>query len=268
MIELLADRAAFLQAALLPRPSSRADVDEPGDLPTFRHDDWEALITRFTADGEVDYRNFQRVRRLLESYLSRLSRAVPTRWPQDDQLAFYINAFNAIAVHQVALHYPVTSIRDIPLAFARPYPIGRELHSLNTLRYGKIRGFRDPRVHAALAPASVSGPPLRVYTGTGLDDQLEQQMRAFVADPERGARVDSMDESIRLSRIFRSFAGDFANPTAMPSAAWLAIGRVRPALALPFLRRFLPPEVVTRLDQPGARIGWLPYRWDLNDSGK
>ncbi len=268
MIELLADRAASLQAALLPRPSSQAGVDEPDEQRTFRHDDWGALITRFAPDGEVDYRNFQRVRRLLESYLSRLSRAVPAHWPRDDQLAFYLNAFNAIAVHQVTLHYPVTSIRDIPLAFARPYPIGRELHSLNTLRYGKTRGFRDPRIHAALAPASVSSPALRVYTGTGLDDQLEQQMQAFVADPERGARVDSMSGAVHFSRIFRSFAGDFANPAAMPSAAWLALGRVRPALALPFLRRFLPPEVATTIDQPGARIGWLPYRWDLNDSGK
>lgn len=266
MIERLADRAAFLQAALLPSASAPVDVDAANALPPARHDEWRALVTRFATNGAVDYRNFQRVRRLLESYLSRLSRVVPTQWRRDDQLAFYLNAFNAIAVHQVLLHYPISSIRDIPLAFARPYPIGRELHSLNTLRYGKIRGFRDPRVHAALAPASISGPPLRAYVGTELDDQLDQQMRAFVADPERGARADSMDGSIHFSRVFLAFAGDLANPAAMPSAIWLALGRIRPALALPFLRRFLPGDIAPLLDRPGSHVSWLPYNWELNDS--
>ncbi len=264
-IARLADHVASLQAVLSSRERDRGTTQAEDGTPRFRHEDWHALVTRFATPVGVDYVGFKRVRRLLEEYLSRLSFAQPQQLVRvDDRLAFYINAYNAIAVHQILRHYPVTSLLDVPHAFARPYAIGRELLSLNTLLHTKIRGFGDPRVHAAVVPASISAPPLRAYSGEQLQAELDQQMRVLLADPVRGARKE--DSITLISAIVRRFAGDFAAGTGMPSLRMLAIGYFRPTLAIPFLRPYLPPELIATLNDDNVR--WMRYNWGLNTNSR
>ena len=232
----------------------------------FRHHDWRALLTRFVQDGRVDYANFVRVRRLLEAYLERVSDARPDELADaDEQLAFYLNAFNAIVVHQVLLHYPIASFRDIPAAFARPYPVGRENVSLHELLHAKIRAYGDPRVHAAVVPAALSAPKLRPYTGAGLQGELQEQMRSLLADPARGLRVEQSTRTVVLPRLFRWFAGDFAAPSRMPSLTLALRGLVRPSIAIPFLQPYVAPSVSELLRDPGTRLRFLPYNWALNE---
>jgi len=264
-IARLADHAASLQAVLSSRRRDRGTTQAGEGTSPFRHEDWHALVTRFATPVGVDYVGFTRVRRLLEEYLSRLSFAQPQQLVRvDDRLAFYINAYNAIAVHQILRHYPVTSLLDVPHAFARPYAIGRELLSLNTLLHTKIRVFGDPRVHAAVVPASISAPPLHAYSGEQLQAELDQQMRVWLADPVRGARKE--DSITRISAIVRRFAGDFAAGTGMPSMRKLGIGYFRPTSAIPFLRPYLPGELSDTLNDDNVR--WMRYDWGLNTNSR
>ncbi len=233
----------------------------------FRHEDWITLVNRFTVQGGVDYSTFLRVRRVLESYLDRLSEArVEQLRDADEQLALYINAYNALVVYQVLLHYPVGSLRDIPTAFTRPFPVGRENLSLHQLLHARIRRFGDPRVHAAVVPAAQSAPLLRGYTGGGLQAELDEQMRSLMADKQRGLWLDSASRRVFLSQTFRRFAGDFAAGDRMPSFSSLVAGWLRPASALPALRPYLPDAVCEMLEAPGTRLAFLPYVWSLNES--
>ena len=257
---------SLLLSNITGRPPRLAKHDGAAEQRQFRHHDWSALLTRFVQDGRVDYAGFVRVRRLLEAYLDRVSEARPDELAgADEQLAFYLNVFNAIVVHQVLLHYPIVSFRDIPAAFARPYPVGRENLSLHGLLHAKIRAYGDPRVHAAVVPAARSAPKLRVYTGVGLQQELQEQMQAFLADPARGLHVEQSTRTLVLPHIFRWFAGDFAAPSRMPSLTLSVRGLIRPSIALPFLQPYVSPAVSEMLRDSGTRLRFLPYNQALND---
>ena len=264
----LVDPVSLALANLRGRPPRIAPGGGTAAPSRFRHHDWIALTVRFVQDGNVDYVNLTRVRRLLEAHLDRMSEARPDDFEhRDQQLAFYINAYNAIAVHQVVRHYPVTSLRDIPASFARPYPVGRENLSLHELLHAKIRAFGDPRAHAAVVPAAASAPPLRTYAAEHLRQELDDQLRSLLNDPMRGLRVESTTRTLWLSRIFLWYAGDFSAPGQRPGPAAMLSSRLRPALALDFLRPYMPAEAITLLDDRRHRIRFLPYDWRLNSSG-
>ena len=260
---------SLLLASLSGRPPRIAPRGAPVGAGKFKHHDWSAFVARFAREGRVDYRNFRRVRRLLEEYLSRVSDARPDEFDYaDEQLAFYLNAFNAITIYQVLQHYPVASIRDTPAAFARPFPVGPENLSLHELYHARIRAFGDPRVHAAVVPAAWSAPRLRAYSANGLQQELDEQMRELLADPSRGLRAAPHARTIALDRMFRWFAGDFAAPARMPSVGMTMRGLLQPTIGVPFLGRYLPERMDALLAETGGAIEWLTYDWRLNDFGE
>ena len=122
------------------------------------------------------------------------------------------------------LHYPIASFRDIPAAFARPYPVGRENLSLHELLHARIRAFGDPRVHAAIVPAAVSAPKLRAYTGPGLQSELDRQMCDFLGGVVHSPRAGQ--PLVVFPRIVRWFAGDFPAPARMPCVHMLGRGQL------------------------------------------
>ena len=254
--------ASLFSAHTINRPPVFGKSGVPSTGGGFKQQDWSAFVTRFAGENGVDYPGFQRVQRLLRELLSRLSDARPDEWEYaDEQLAFYLNAFNAIAIYEVLRRYPVNSIRDIPAAFARPYPVGPENLSLHQLLHSKIRAFHDPRVHAAIVPATASAPCLRAYTGSGLQQELDEQMRALLSPP---AQRRSPTHGFAISRVFQWYAGDFAAPDHMPSLPMLLRGRSRPSLAVPYLRRYADPELRQAFDT--GKLGYLRYDWRLNDA--
>jgi hypothetical protein len=234
----------------------------------FLHGEWTALLGRFVQDGTIDYGTMSRVRRLLEVYLHRLAESDPETFADaDDQLAFYLNAYNAIAVHQVLLHYPLRSIREIPGALTTPYPIGRQNVSLQTLHASVLRSFGDPRVHAALNPGARGAGPIQgeAFSGSDLQAQLDAALRRLLDDSERGARFDVKTKTLYISSIFRLFGGDFLQPHTMPSPVGIVAGWLREAALLRVLLPYLPAHlaIVVRQNQP--QLGFLPFDWTLND---
>jgi hypothetical protein len=234
----------------------------------FQHSEWTALLGRFVQAGQVDYATMVRVRRLVEIYLGRLAEQDPERFiDADDQLAFYLNAYNAIAIHQVLLHYPAPSIRAIPWAFLRPYPIGRHNISLHTLHSRFLRSFGDPRIHAAISGAAIGFPVLQpeAYLGTTLQGSLETALRRFLADEQHGLRYDSTTHTVGVSPILRWYGGDFVQPSAMPSVRNLVVARLQPDRVLTALQPWLPPSIIAVLGQQ-PRVRYADFDWRLNDA--
>lgn len=262
----LANGAVWLSAAAwgpAPRIASLRGVGAG----RMQHGEWSALLARFAQNGALDYGTMTRVRRLIEMYLHRLAESNPETFADaDDQLAFYLNAYNAIAVYQVVQHYPVLSIRAIPHAFTRPYPIGRRNLSLHTLHANILRAFGDPRVHVAITNATRGAALLgsEAYTGATLRAQLEAALRRFVADSTRGLRFEAETNTLYLSPILRWFGGDFVYPHRMDGAAGLITGVVKPHQVMDVLLPAMPVDLATTLRARRPLIRLLPFDWRLN----
>ena len=125
--------------------------------------------------------------------------------------------------------------------------------SLNDIEHKILRArFGDARLHAAINCASYSCPPLlgEAFVAERLDEQLDQQMRAFVIDPRRNL-YDREKNELRLSEIFKWFDEDFEKDA----------GSVRK-----YLLRFAPPSEEAFIRK--AQIKYVDYSWALNDTAE
>jgi hypothetical protein len=144
---------------------------------------------------------------------------------RDEKLAFWIDAYNILAIDLVASHWPVESIRDIGSFFSPVWKreagrIGGRPYSLDEIEHGILRPMGDPRVHAAVVCASTSCPALRrePYRAATVGAQLDDAMRTWMADTGKGLALDRDARTVRLSKIFDWFEEDFA-PSPLAFAA-------------------------------------------------
>ena len=174
--------------------------------------------------GMVDYDAFAASPEFAR-YLGQLSAFNPAALSRDDQLAFWINAYNAYAIQLVNSHHERESIRNInkSFGFARglgPWRqklavVGGRAWSLEEIEQDVIRRrFGDPRSHFALVDAAMGAPPLRseAYVGARLEQQLEDQARFFLLESPTKNRVDVARRTVFLSPIlveFRDYIKDF-----------------------------------------------------------
>jgi hypothetical protein len=159
----------------------------------------------------------------------------------DEKKAFYVNAYNAMAIGIVLDRYPIKSIMDVDGAFRKiERRIGGETLSLDAIE-NKLRALDDPRFHFAIVCVSESCPPLapRAYTAETVSSAFERQGRAFVSDPKRNA-IDRAKGRVSLSKIFDWNRKEFERDAGSVSkyvaryvadretAAWLASGAQKP----------------------------------------
>ncbi len=85
------------------------------ERPTIDHHPWSILLSAtVSSDGLVDYNQFIREKDALASYLTILSENPPGKnWTEEEQLAYWINAYNAFTIQLIIDHFPIASIKDI-----------------------------------------------------------------------------------------------------------------------------------------------------------
>lgn len=228
---------------------------------------WDAILRKHVHGDAFDYAALKADHVSFDRYLAELHAVTPDElasWSREQRFAFWINAYNAHTIAKVIEHYPIDSIRKLDknlgltTVFEQPFIPMDALHpsgkpgplSLNDIEHEILRKrFQDARVHAAINCASASCPPLRAeaFVATRLDEQLDEQMRAFVNDPKRN-KIDPAKKKLRLSAIFDWFAADFERDA----------GSVRA-----WLERWTPEDLHPFLEK--APITYLDYDWALND---
>jgi hypothetical protein len=133
---------------------------------------------------------------------------------------------------------------------------GRSL-SLDDVEHEIIRKqFAEPRIHFALVCAALGCPPLRseAYTARRLEDQLEDQARAFLLGSPDKNRVDAGAATVWASPILVWYKDDFGGNDA-------ALGR--------FLARYWPEGAERDLLRSGRfRLRQTDYDWTLNSMEK
>lgn len=265
MRSLLAS-ALFFSALVAPAAALGAGVD---------HSTWDGLLKDHVSDGLVDYAGLAEDRSELDAYLSVLAQADPDSLNREQQIAFWANAYNARMVALVLDHFPIrgsddshpsNSVLQVDGIFKKfPARVGGRSVSLDAIEHEVLRPrFDEPRIHAAIVCASGSCPPLRAeaFDSERLEEQLDDQFRRFVNDEKRN-RFDATSGTVRLSKIFDWFAGDFASAAKQQPALRRNAGKHAGALA--FVARYLPAAEREAILAGRMRVEFLPYDWALND---
>lgn len=264
--------------ALLTRPSTcraGSTVTVGAEVPVAQwvpvdqidHSAWDTLLKKYVdSAGMVDYTRLKASaadQQTLDKYLSHLSAATFARdSSRDAQIAFWINAYNAVTVKGILREYPTTSIRN-HTAKLFGYNIWEDLqllvggksYSLDQMEHEILRKMGEPRIHFAIVCASIGCPRLldEAYTEAKLDGQLTAGAEAFFADPTK-FRYDTSRGTIAVSPILKWFAEDFGASQAEQ------LRTVAP---------YLPDEAARQLASSGrASVSYLDYDWDLNDQAK
>jgi len=222
------------------------------------HEIFDRLLKKnVTADGRVNYKAFIKDSVELNKYLAILSGTPPDEktWSKNEQMVFWINAYNAFTIKLITKYYPLKSIKDIGTGIQIPFVntpwtvrffyIGNERMDLDNIEHGRLRKkFDDPRVHMALVCASKSCPILlnEAYDAKRMDEQLAKQATAFLADPFRN---EMSADKPQLSMLFKWYGGDF-NKNG---------GSVRG-----FINVHSPIKI-----KSDAKISYLDYDWGLNE---
>ena len=253
--------AALLTVAML-RPSTTALQAQEH---TFDHGAFDALLRAHVRNGLVDYDAFANAPEF-KSYLGRIAATDPATLGRDDQLAFWIDAYNAYTIALINAHHERESIRNIDksFGFVKAYgpwkekiaKVGGKAYGLDEIEQDIIRPrYHEPRIHFALVCAAMGCPPLRseAYTGAALDAQLDDQARRFLLHSPSKNRVDVANKTVYLSPIFvefRDYIKDFGGSDA-------SVGR--------FVARYYPagPDK-TLLESGDFKVVKTNYDWSLN----
>ncbi|RTQ47485.1 DUF547 domain-containing protein [Hymenobacter gummosus] len=247
-----------LGAAGRPAPAPTAPTaPRRAAAPAFDHSAYDRLLKKYVdAKGLVNYKAWKADQQGLNQYLARLSQNPPAAtWPQAEQIAYWINAYNAYTIRLILDHYPLRSIKDIGSKIQIPlvntpwaaefFSIGGRKMSLDYIEHTVLRKqFDDPRIHFALVCASLSCPRLRpeAYTAARLSPQLDAQGRDFLRDP---AKNKVGKTSAQLSRYFDWYKADWSQ-NGQSVASWV--------------NRYAATPM-----SPDARISYLDYNWQLNE---
>ena len=225
-----------------------------GPATTLDHSAWTHVLTQFeNSQARVDYALLKaKGSPELRAYLQGVSAPFPKELTANDRKAALINAYNALTVQWVVENYPLESIwrTNHPFTEVRHMVDGRKL-SLDQIE-SELRNMGDPRIHGALVCASISCPPLRreAYTGANLDQQLDDNVRAWLANPALNS-FDAVARKADVSMIFDWYKADFQKNGSSVAQ---------------FLSRFAPASQAGFLREPGLKLKYLDYNWGLNDT--
>jgi hypothetical protein len=242
----------------------RWTAHDPASTLSVDHGPWDALLRRHVVDApgvnRVRYGAFTAAdRAALDADLAALQATPVDRLSRPEQMAFWINLYNALTVDVALDHYPVGSIRDIDISpgliadgpwGAKLATVAGERLSLDDIEHRILRPiWKDPRIHYAVNCAAVGCPDLRAraWTAEGLDAALDAAARAYVNDP-RGVRIEG--DRLVVSKIYDWFHEDFGGTDAA------LIGH---------LARYAEPPLADALRGRG-RIDDAVYDWALNDA--
>jgi Protein of unknown function, DUF547 len=194
---------------------------DPDSTRQIDHGDWDAFLVRYlrigpegvhsVAYGEVTPAD----RGLLEGYIAQLAGVPISGYDRAEQMAYWINLYNALVVRLVVEHYPIASIRDIGTP-AGAGPWRQELVrvegiplSLHDIAHRILRPiWRDPRVHYALSCGAVGCPNLQPepFEADQLEQQLSEAALAYV-NHSRCIRIEG--DHLGLSSLYRWYRDDF-----------------------------------------------------------
>jgi hypothetical protein len=241
-----------------------------------RSKSFDQLLDLYVRNGEVYYRAIKSERSKLDGYLAQIASASVDKGPRDEQIAFWLNAYNALVLRTVVDHYPIQgrsaeypakSIRQIPGAFERlPHRVAGRTLTLDQIEQTVLAGFQDPRVYFALGRGAEGSGRLRseAFTGARLQEQLAD-VAAECVNRAQCIAIDRANGKVAASAIFswreKDFAAAYGDKTPAVFASRSPIERA--------VLAFVMPKLLTTekefVNANAFQVVYTKFDWTLND---
>ena len=136
-----------------------------------RRKSFDQLLDLYVRNGDAYYRALRAERGKLDGFVNMQATVAVDKLSREEQLAFWLNAYNALVLKTVIDHYPIVgrsadyppkSIRQISGAFERlPHRVAGRTLTLDQIEQTVLAGFHDPRVFFAFGCGAAGGGRLR-----------------------------------------------------------------------------------------------------------
>ncbi len=218
----------------------------------FDHQGLTEVLRGHVVDGKVDYAGIRRDRwRELKAYVQSLGAANPDTFSHKEQVAFWLNSYNALVIQSICEGASPSSVFSRGGFFRRTkFLVAGEQRSLDDIEHRALRPLaKDPRVHFVLVCGANSCPQLQASAfsaGGELESELENAARQYLNDP-KNVSIDFNRRKITLNRIFDWYKEDFGE-------------------AVPFVARYRPAPERAQLLQGAWKVDYSDYDWSTNQS--
>jgi hypothetical protein len=224
---------------------------------------WDQLLRQYVdAQGRVNYQVWktEQPHTLTEWLQSYQNCHIESNSNNLEELALWINLYNAFTISTILERYPLDSILPrflgIPnwLGFLwffqrKTYYIFGEHYSLGQIEHQILRKkLQEPRIHFAIVCASIGCPLLRAgaYFPEKIMQQLDEDANRFINNSEK-VRYEFSTQTLYCSKIFKWYRQDFI--------------KVSPSLP-EYIATYLKIDANLNATTP---ISYLDYDWSLND---
>lgn len=240
-------------AAVATSSAASAIAQEPA--PRTWVDDYDMLLGKYVTPRGVKYKSWHASsadRRALKKVITRISKEKLSGKSRDEQLAFYLNAYNAWILHRILQDYPTDGPGGGGFFGRRKFfgseniTVAGKKTSFSLLENKIIRPrFKEPRTHFALNCASASCPPLntRAFRGETLDETLDALTRNFINKNRKGVIAKNGGKKLEVSKIFDWYQEDFRGGTVT------------------YLNKYRTKKL-----PKNAKVSFQKYHWTLNET--
>ncbi len=243
------------------------------------HRPFDEILDLYVRDGLVYYYALRQERAKFDRYvlaLGEVSAETVAKWPQPQQLAYWINAYNAFVLRTVidgypirgkAPDYPANSIRQIPGAFERrTFRAGGRQLTLDALERDVIGSFDDPRALLALSRGAVGGSRLKseAFTAVRLDRQLTTMTSELVTRRVL-VQVDAGNNRLSVNPMFSWREAQFTRTLANRAPAIYASRSSLERAVLALIEPLIVPNEAEFLRRNEFSMVFHEFDWRLND---
>lgn len=233
MLNLIIPRLLFIAIALMTELAHASlhkslwpewEVTNPLSTAVISHQAWQQFLDNHIITNQedinlVDYAHIKpQDMALLNAYIHTMSNIKIDNYNRHEQLAYWINLYNALTVQTVANYYPVANIQEISISpgLFSVGPWGANLItiegvplSLDDINNRIIRPiWNDARIHYALNDATIGAPNLNkvAYQGAQIEEQLNTAAFSYI-NSLRGAQV--IEGKLIVSKLYDWYEEDF-----------------------------------------------------------
>lgn len=236
----------------------------------------DQLLDLYVRNGDAYYRALRAERAKLDGFVNLQATTAVDKMSREEQLAFWLNAYNALVLKTIIDHYPITggsgaypakSIRQIPGAFERlPHRVAGRTITLDQIEQTVLAGFNDPRVFFAIGRGAAGSGRLRseAFAPARIEEQLAETAAECVTRAQC-IRIDREAAKVHASSIFswreKEFTAAYSDKAPAAFASRSPIERAIIAYVLP---KLLPTEKEF-LEKNSFQVVYTPFDWTLND---
>jgi hypothetical protein len=236
----------------------------------------DSILDLYVRDGLVYYRALRIDRGKLDGYVTQQASVAADKLSHDEQVAFWLNAYNALVLRTVIDHYPIAgrspdypphSIRQISGAFERlQHRVGGRTVTLDQIEQTILPTFHDPRVYLALGRGAVGSGRLRseAFAPSTLEAQLAEVGAECVSRPQC-IQIDRDGNKVGVTSIFSWREKEFVSTYGSAAPATFAERSPIERAVIAFVEPKLLTTEKEFLAKNTFQLTYKPFDWTLND---